>query len=83
MSNSVPRSGAAGTTVNTGSPALAAVATTDSVTLAIVVSPGMKMASAPRLIVDWIASTTPEEFSTAASSSSSFRGPHAARASSM
>ncbi len=68
-SKRVPRSGAPGTIVKTGRPVLPAVATIESITLATVVSPGTKITSAPRAIVDWIASITPDEFSTGASTS--------------
>ena len=82
-SNSVPRSGLPGTTVNTGTPAFAAVAMIESITLETVVSPGTNTASAPRDSVDWIASITPDEFSTAASSRTMPRALQLARANSM
>ena len=69
--------------MNTGTPAFAAVAMIESMTLETVVSPGTKTASAPRDSVDWIASITPDEFSTAASRSTMPRPSQLARASSM
>lgn len=60
-------------------PDLPAVAMTDSTVLITVVSPGTKIASAPRPIVDCTASITPDEFSTGASSNSTPRALQLAR----
>ena len=56
---------------------------TESIAETTVVSPGQKIASAPRAIVDCTASITPEEFSTGTSRSSMPRFRQLTRARSM